>query len=195
VVTALVLVLLAVVGAQWLAGPLLRAGGRRLAAGALVLVTAAVVADYRVSANRISPSHAGNAVVAALAATGDAGGPVVGVPVVDKTTPWAAASTYVATLARRRALNAYNQTPAPWLDRRLALLEPLNRGLADPAALAVLRETGTRQLVVIDEPHVFGPGHWRAVVDALVASGHFRLAVAEGPLALLELRDTPSPGA
>jgi hypothetical protein len=41
--------------------------------------------------------------------------------------------------------------------------------------------------VVINEPHVYEPGDWRAVVDRLVASGRFRLVAADGPLALLEV--------
>jgi hypothetical protein len=34
---------------------------------------------------------------------------------------------------------------------------------------------------------VFATGEWQATVDALVASGHFRLVTHDGPLALLEL--------
>jgi hypothetical protein len=34
---------------------------------------------------------------------------------------------------------------------------------------------------------VFAPGKWQATVDALVASGRFRLVTRDGPLALLEL--------
>jgi hypothetical protein len=189
VVTALALVLLAVVGAEWLAAPFVGAGRRRLAAVALVAVTVVLLADYRVSDSRISPSLTGNAVVRALSAAGDRAGPIVGAPVVGKTTTWNSATTFVATLARRRALNAYNQTPAPWLDERLERLAPLGRGQADPGALQVLRETGTRQLVVIDEPHVYGAGGARAVADGLLASGQFRLVTSDGPLVLLELRD------
>jgi hypothetical protein len=51
----------------------------------------------------------------------------------------------------------------------------------------ILRATGTTQLVVINEPHIYKPGRWRTVIDRLVASGHFRLATADGPFALLEL--------
>ena len=58
-----------------------------------------------------------------------------------------------------------------------------------PAALEVLRQTGTRQVVVVDEPRVFAPGEWQATVDRLVASGRFRLVTRDGPLALLELVD------
>ena len=68
----------------------------------------------------------------------------------------------------------------------MARLEPLNRGLAAPAALDALRQTGTRQVVVVDEPRVFAPGEWQATVDRLVASGQFRLVTRDGPLALLE---------
>jgi hypothetical protein len=42
-------------------------------------------------------------------------------------------------------------------------------------------------VVVVDEPRVFAPGKWQATVDALVASGRFRLVTRDGPLALLEL--------
>jgi hypothetical protein len=71
----------------------------------------------------------------------------------------------------------------------MRLLEPLGAGAADAAALEVLRGTGTRQVVVIDEPHAFGPGRWREVVDRLVASGRFRLVAADEPLALLQVTD------
>ena len=69
----------------------------------------------------------------------------------------------------------------------MARLDPLNRGLADPAALEVLRRTGTRQVVVVDEPRVFAPGEWQATVNGLLAAGRFRLVARDGPLALLEL--------
>jgi hypothetical protein len=197
VVTALVLVLLAVVGADRLGGlavsrwrgrtgrPGWRRTGRAGAALAVVLAVA-VLADYRVSANRVDPSQAGNEVIAILKAAGDARGPILGLPVNGQTTNWNAPSTYVGALARRRVLNAYNQTPASWLDERLGRLRPLNQGLADPAALAVLTETGTSQVVVIDEPHVYRPGGSGLVAEALVRSGRFRLVAADGPLILLE---------
>jgi hypothetical protein len=187
VVTAMVLVLLAVVAVDALAGPL--AGGgwvRRLGAVALLLATVLLLVDYRVSESRLQPDLADNRVVAALRAAGDGAGPILGVPVLGPAVTWNSASTYLAAQSRRRALNAYNQTPAPWLADRLARLEPLNRGVADPAALDLLRATGTRQVVVIDEPRVFGPGQWRATVDALLASGQFRLVTLQAPLALLE---------
>ena len=95
----------------------------------------------------------------------------------------------MAALSRRRALNAYNQTPAPWLSERLRRLRPLNRGSADPAALQLLRSIGITQVVVTNEPAHYEPGHWRSVIDRLVASGHFHLVVSDGPLALLELTD------
>jgi hypothetical protein len=41
--------------------------------------------------------------------------------------------------------------------------------------------------VVINEPHAYEPGEWRATVDRLVATGHFRLVASDEPLALLEL--------
>jgi hypothetical protein len=191
VVTAMVLVLLAVVAVDALAAGLGGAGGwaRRLGAGALLLATALLLVDYHVSDSRLQPGLARNGVVTALRDAGEDAGPIVGVPVLAPAVTWNSATTYLAAQSRRRSLNAYNQTPVPWLAERLARLEPLNRGSADPAALDVLRATGTRQVVVIDEPRVFGPGQWRATVDALLASGHFRLVVLHAPLALLERTD------
>jgi hypothetical protein len=207
VVTALVLVLLAVttldVAAELLAGPrravaavaagpgrVPMAGRRRAlvaAAVALSLLTVALLADYRVARNRLEPDRADNRVVTAMKAAGDGAGPVLGVPIMAQAVTWNSSTTYLGAQSRRRVLNAYNQTPAPWLVDRVARLEPLNRGRADPAALEVLRQTGTRQVVVVDEPRVFAPGEWQAVVDRLVASGRFRLVSRDGPLALLEL--------
>jgi hypothetical protein len=187
VVTALILVLLAVVAVDVGAG--LLAGRRRaLVAGAvaLSLVTVALLADYRVSPNRLEPDRADNRVVAALRAAGDGAGPFLGVPILGQSVTWNSVSTYIGAQSRRRTLNAYNQTPAPWLADRVARLEPLNRGLADPAALEELRRAGTRQVVVVDEPRVFAPGEWQATVDRLAASGRFRLVARDGPLALLE---------
>jgi hypothetical protein len=112
---------------------------------------------------------------------------VLGVPIMPQAVTWNSVSTYIGAQSRRRTLNAYNQTPAPWQADRVARLDPLNHGQADPAALEILRQTGTRQVVVIDEPRVFAPGEWQATVDALVASGRFRLVTRDGPLALLEL--------
>jgi hypothetical protein len=146
-----------------------------------------LLADYRVSSNRLEPDRADNQVVVALRAAGDRAGPVLGVPIMAQSVTWNSVTTYLAAQSRRRTLNAYNQTPAPWLADRVARLDPLNRGQADPAALDVLRQTGTRQVVVVDEPRVFGPGEWQATVDGLVASGRFRVTVRDGPLALLEL--------
>src|SRR5215216_4897297 len=189
VVTALVLVVLAVTALD-VAGELLLAGrGRALVAAGLVLAlaTVALLADYRVSRNRLEPDRADNRVVAALRAAGDGAGPVLGVPILGQAVTWNSVSTYMGAQSRRRVLNAYNQTPAPWQADRVARLEPLNDGRATPGALEVLRETGTRQVVVVDEPRVFAPGEWQSTVDALVASGHFRLVVRDGPLALLEL--------
>jgi hypothetical protein len=190
VVTALVLVLLAVTALD-VAGELLagRGRGRVLVAAGLVLAlaTVALLADYRVSRNRLEPDRAGNRVVAALRAAGDGAGPVLGVPILGQSVTWNSASTYLGAQSRRRVLNAYNQTPAPWQAERVARLEPLNHGRATEAALAVLAATGTRQVVVVDEPRVFGPGEWQAAVDGLVASGRFRLVARDGPLALLEL--------
>jgi hypothetical protein len=188
VVTALVLVLLAV-SALDVAGELLAGRRRALVAAGVVLClgTVALLADYRVSRNRLEPDRAGNGVVVALRAAGDGAGPVLGVPIMAQAVTWNSSTTYIGAQSRRRTLNAYNQTPAPWLAERVARLDPLNRGQADPAALEVLRQTGTRQVVVIDEPRVFGPGEWQQTVDRLVASGRFRLVTRDGPLALLEL--------
>ncbi|HEU4897702.1 MAG TPA: hypothetical protein VFX88_09045 [Actinomycetota bacterium] len=188
VVTALVLVLLAV-SALDVAGELLAGRRRALVAAGVVLCLATVglLADYRVSRNRLEPDRADNQVVDALRAATDAAGPVLGIPIMGQAVTWNSSTTYIGAQSRRRTLNAYNQTPAPWLAERVARLEPLNRGQADPAALEVLRQTGTRQVVVIDEPRVFAPGEWQRTVDRLVASGRFRLVTRDGPLALLEL--------
>ena len=187
VVTVLVLVLLAVTALD-VAGELLAGRRRALVAAGVVLslVTVGLLADYRVSRNRLEPDRADNRVVAALRASGDGAGPVLGVPIMPQAVTWNSVSTYLGAQSRRRTLNAYNQTPAPWQADRVARLDPLNHGQADPAALEVLRQTGTHQVVVIDEPRVFAPGEWQATVDALVASGHFRLVTRDGPLALLE---------
>jgi hypothetical protein len=188
VVTALLLVFLAVTALD-VAGELLARGvpARRLAAAGLCLAAVLLLADYRVSANRLQPAHDDSPVVAALRSAGDGAGPILGVPVLRPPETWNSATTYLAAQARRRAINAYTQTSAPWLAARLAALAPLNHGQADPAALQILRDTGTRQVVVIDEPRVFAPGEWQATVDALVASGRFRLVRQAAPLALLEL--------
>jgi hypothetical protein len=188
VVTALVLVLLTVTALD-VAGELLARRRRALVAAAVVLslATVALLGDYRVSSNRLEPDRADNKVVVALRSAGDRAGPILGVPIMAQAVTWNSATTYLSAQSRRRTLNAYNQTPAPWQAERVARLDPLNRGQAAPAALEVLRQTGTRQVVVIDEPRVFAPGEWQATVDALVASGHFRLVTHDGPLALLEL--------
>jgi hypothetical protein len=190
VVTALILVLLAVTTLD-VAGELLAGRARAVAAAgvAVCLATVALLADYRVSRNRLEPDRADNRVVAALRDAGDGAGPVLGVPILGQAVTWNSVTTYIGAQSRRRTLNAYNQTPAPWLAERVARLEPLNRGLADPAALAVLDQTGTRQVVVVDEPRVFAPGEAQATVDRLVAGGRFRLVVRDGPLALLERLD------
>jgi hypothetical protein len=188
VVAAVVLVLLAVTALD-VAGELLVGRRRALVAAGVVLslATVALLADYRVSRNRLEPDRADNQVVAALRAAGDGAGPVLGVPIMPQAVTWNSATTYLGAQSRRRTLNAYNQTPAPWQADRVARLDPLNHGRADPAALEVLRQTGTRQVVVVDEPRVFAPGEWQAIVDALVASGRFRLVTRDGSLALLEL--------
>jgi hypothetical protein len=194
VLAALLLVLLAVVAVDGAAGWVARRWGPRLgpalpaaAALLLVLATALLLSDYRMFRAVLRPAETGNRVTVALRTAGDQAGPFLGLPVEGPTVPWNAASTYLASQARRRTLNAYNQSPAPWLEARAAALDPLNRGRMDDAALAVLRATGTRQVVVIDEPHVYCCDEWREVVDGLVASGHFRLVVDDPPFALLEL--------
>jgi hypothetical protein len=195
VLAALLLVLLAVVAVDGAAGWVARRLGPgwfgRVAppAAALVLVlgTGLLLNDYRMFRAVLRPVETGNRVTVALQAAGDQAGPFLGLPVDGPTVPWNAASTYLASQTGRRTLNAYNQSPAPWLEARAATLDPLNRGRVDDAALAVLRATGTRQVVVIDEPHIYCCGEWRGVVDGLVASGHFRLVVDDPPFALLEL--------
>jgi hypothetical protein len=185
VVTSLVLVLLAVCALDLAGGRLLAARPRaaRLAAAALLAGVVLLLHDYTVARNVVMEDVADNRVVTALRAAGDRAGPILGVPVRAQVS----ATTYVAALSRRRALNAYNQTPAPWLTKRMRRLGPLSLGKVDAAALEILRATGTSQVVVINEPHVYELGDWRAVVDRLVASGRFRLVVSDGPLALLEM--------
>jgi hypothetical protein len=165
----------------------------RVAAAALVLVTLLLLADYRVSDNRLQSDLAHNKVVAAMRKAGDDAGPVLGIPALKPTVTWNSATTYLAAQSRRRTLNAYNQTQARWLEDRMDRLEGLNRGVVDPDALTILRVTGTRQVVVIDEPRVFAPGQWREVVNRLVVSGAFRLVQEDGPLALLELTGAQRP--
>ena len=177
--------------AWWDRAPLTRPS--RVAAGVLVLVTLLLLADYRVSENRLQPGLANNKVVTTMRKAGDDAGPVLGIPALKPTITWNSATTYLAAQSRRRSLNAYNQTPARWLEDRMDRLAGLNRGLVDPDALAVLRITGTHQVVVVDEPRVFAPGQWQEVVDRLVASGAFRLVVRDGPLALLEVTGAQQP--
>jgi hypothetical protein len=169
---------------------------RRLAAGALVVATLLLLADYRVSDNRLQPDLADNRVVTALHKAGDDAGPVLGLPALKPTVTWNSATTYLAAQSRRRSLNAYNQTPAAWLEDRMARLAPLNRGVVDADAMAVLQVTGTRHVLVVDEPRVFARGQWQEVVDRLVGTGAFRLVERDGPLALLEVTGAqqPTPG-
>jgi hypothetical protein len=189
VLTSLVLVLLAVCALDLAAERLLAVRPRLAPVAAAVLLagTALLLADYVVARNAVMDNLADNRVVTALRGAGDRAGPILGVPVREQVS----ATSYVAALSRRRALNAYNQTPAPWLNERMRQLQPISRGRVDPAALEVLRGTGTTQVVVINEPHIYRPGRWRRVVDKLVASGHFRLALTDGPFALLELTGQP----
>jgi hypothetical protein len=195
VLTGLVLVLLAVCALDLAAERLLAAWPRLaawphlapLAAAALLAATVLLLNHYVVARNVVMEDVVDNRVVTTLRAAGDRAGPILGVPLRDQVS----ATTYVAALSRRRALNAYNQTPAPWQDERMIQLAPIAAGRPDPAALALLRATGTTQVVVINEPHVYAPGMWRAVVDRLVASGSFRLVTTDGPFALLELTGRP----
>jgi hypothetical protein len=189
VLTSLVLVLLAVCALDLAAERLLAARPRLapVAAAALLAGTVLLLNDYVVARNVVMEDVAGNRVVTTLRAAGDRAGPILGVPVRNQVS----ATSYVAALSRRRALNAYNQTPAPWQDERMLQLAPIATGRPSPAALGVLRATGTTQVVVINEPHLYDPGRWQAVVDRLVASGHFRLVTADGPFALLELTGRP----
>jgi hypothetical protein len=189
VLTSLVLVLLAVCALDLAAERLLAAWPRLapVAAAALLAGTVLVLNDYVVARNVVMEDVADNRVVAALRAAGDQAGPILGVPVREQVS----ATSYVAALSRRRTLNAYNQTPAPWQDERMRQLGPIGAGRVDPAAVGILRATGTTQLVVINEPHIYKPGRWRTVIDRLVASGQFRLVAADGPFALLELTRTP----
>ena len=190
VLTSLVLVLLAVCALDLAAERLLAARPRLapVAAAALLAGTVLLLNDYVVARNVVMEDVVDNRVVTALRAAGDQAGPILGVPVREQVS----AATYVAALSRRRALNAYNQTPAPWQDERMRQLGPIGAGRVDPADMEILRATGTTQLVVINEPHIYKPGRWRTVIDRLVASGHFRLLTADGPFALLEVT-SPTP--
>jgi hypothetical protein len=205
VVTMLVIVVLAVVGAGRLAGLALGPLGRRAAgqperrgwrllsrlarpalAALLAVGTLSVLYDYRVGSSRVVSGEVDNQVIRRLAAEGDAAGPILGLPLAGKARPLNSATTYVAALSRRHSLNAYNQTPAPWLDQRITALRALNQGVVTDTALAVLRQTGTRQLVVLNEPGLFKTGQqWQDTIDALTASGHFRVEVVDAPMALL----------
>ena len=199
VLAALLLVLLAVVVVDAVAGWATGSGraavrGRlaravaAVAAVALVLGTLWVLDDYRILRTVLRPAHTDNEVLVALEAAGGSAGPFLGLPVYGQTYPWNAASTYLASQTGRRTLNAYNQASSSWLNARAAALAPLNQGRVDEAALAVLRATGTRQVVVINESHVYCCGtDWHVAVDQLVSSGHFRLLVEDAPFALLEL--------
>jgi hypothetical protein len=185
VVTSLVLVLLATCALDAVGGWLLagRPWASRVAAVALLAGAVLLLADYRVGRNVVMEDIDDNRVVAALRQAGDRAGPMLGVPVREHVS----ATSYVAAVSRRRTLNAYNQSPAPWLTERMRQLAPISQGEVDPAAVTILRDTGTTQLVVINEPDTYDPGEWRAVVDRLVASGRFREVATDAPLALLEL--------
>jgi hypothetical protein len=200
VLAALLLILLAVIAldaaGERLLGPAGDGAGSLRPRGMAAFLAVALLAgsvwalnDYRIFRTVLRPAHTGNAVVTALESSGDRAGPFLGLPVLGQTVPWNAASTYLASQTGRRTLNAYNQSSLRWLDERSAALAPLNQGEATPAALSVLRATGTRQVVVIDESHVYCCGKdWHQVVERLVDSGQFRLVVDDAPFALLELR-------
>lgn len=197
VLAALLMILLAVIAvdaaARWALDPRRAASGSRAlaAVGAIALVAATVWAlnDYRIFRTVLRPAYTQNEVVTALKAAGDRAGPFVGLPIYGQTYPWNAASTYLASQTGRRVLNAYNQSSTSWLNARAAALAPLNQGQVDAAALQALRATGTHQVVVINESHVYCCGRdWHAVVDDLVRSGQFRLVADDTPFALLELR-------
>jgi hypothetical protein len=188
VVTTLVLVLLAVLALDELLARLRHPGGRRLAIAAVLAATLLQLSDYRPPRTVLHPSHADNPVIGMLRGPGsEEQAPFLGLPVGPPVGGGNSGSTYVAALARRRTLNAYNQTPAPWLEARAARLALLNRGVVRPEALAELRSTGTRQVLVVNMVGL--PLRWERLVDHLVASGHFRLVGAKGPFALLELRE------
>src|SRR4029453_19060992 len=102
----------------------------------VALATCALLADYQVSRNRLEPDRADNRVVAELRAAGAGAGAVLGVPILGQAVTWNSVSTYLGAQSRRRVLNAYNQTPAPWQAERVARLAPLNQGGAAPAARA-----------------------------------------------------------
>jgi len=199
VLAALLLILLAVVAIDTTAGWLLDSGRAAMrwrlravaaiGAVALMLGTVWVLSDYRIFRTVLRPAYTQNEVLNTLEAAGDHAGPFLGLPVLGQTYPWNAASTYLASQTGRRTLNAYNQSSTSWLNARAAALAPLNQGRVNPAALAALRATGTHQVVVINESHVYCCGRdWHVVVDRLVGSGHFRLVVDDAPFALLELQ-------
>jgi hypothetical protein len=187
VLTAMVLALLAVVALDGLGRWLSSRAAWLPRVGALLLLvgTLWVLGDYRVLGSAIGSAQDGNQVVRTLARSGDQAGPFLGLPVKDQADPVNSATTFLAAQSRRSTLNAYNQTAAAWLAARNQQLAPLNQGKLTDGALAVLRATGTRQVVVVDEPNTFKPGQSRAVVDRLLASGHFRLVVEDNPLTLL----------
>jgi hypothetical protein len=188
VVTTLVLVLLAVLALDEVLARLRHPGGRRLAVAAVLAATLLQLSDYRPPRTVLHPSHADNPVIGMLRGPGsEEQAPFLGLPIGRPVKGGNSGSTYVAALARRRTLNAYNQTPAPWLEARAARLALLNRGVVRPEALAELRSTGTRQVLIVNMVAI--PLRWERIVDRLVASGHFHLVGAKGPFALLELRE------
>jgi hypothetical protein len=187
VLTAMLLVLLAVLALDAVGGWLSarRAWWPGAGAALLLLGTLWLASDYRVVGGSMLSSERDNQVVRLLARSGDRDGPFLGLPVLGQTHPENSRSTYLAAQSRRSVLNAYNQTTAPWLEARNRQLAPLNGGKVTAGALAALRATGTRQVVVIDERNFYEPGEPRTVAARLLASGHFSLVVEDGPFTLL----------
>jgi hypothetical protein len=159
---------------------LLRAGAVLLMLGTIWLAR-----NYMVIGSAVMPAMRDNQVTIALAQAGDRAGPFLGIPLKPQEMPVNSATTFLAAQARRATLNAYNQTSAPWLAERNERLAKLNDGIVTEEALAVLRSTGTRQVVVIDGQSGSKPGQARAVADRLVASGHFQRVTSDDPLTLL----------
>lgn len=187
VLTAMVLVLLAVVAVDALGRLAAERSAALPRAGAVLLLagTVWVAHDYMVMGSSAMPSLRDNRVVSALASAGDREGPFLGLPVMPQEWPLNSATTFLAAQSRRATLNAYNQTSAPWLAARNHQLAQLDGGIVTDEALAVLRATGTRQVVVIDGQSGSKPGQARAVADRLVASGHFQRVAFDDPLTLL----------
>jgi hypothetical protein len=187
VLTALLIVLLAVVAVDALGRLIAARSALLLRAGAVLLMLGTIwlARTYMVMGSAVMPAMRDNQVTIALAQAGDRAGPFLGIPLKPQEMPVNSATTFLAAQARRATLNAYNQTSAPWLAERNERLAKLNDGIVTEEALAVLRSTGTRQVVVIDGQSGSKPGQARAVADRLVASGHFQRVTSDDPLTLL----------